>query len=162
MADNPLGGLGNLMGGGLGKALSGMMPEGEEKEMMKATSEVSDLKTQEKDLLAEIGKAAYEQNPDGWPQSEKIKLIRMNLADAEKSLNQVEQQQQQAQAAQAASDAATTCPSCGFKNPEGTKFCQECGAKLEAAAGPKFCSSCGAQLEPGTRFCGSCGAAQEG
>jgi len=160
MADNPLGGLGNLMGGGLGKTLSGLMPEGSEKDMLKASSEVSELKAQEKELLAEIGKAAYEQNPDAWPhQSEKIKLIRMNLAEAEKSLNEVEQQQAQEEAAQAATDAATTCPSCGVKNPEGVKFCQECGTKLHFQ-GPKVCVSCGAKLEPGTRFCGECGTAQ--
>lgn len=161
MADNPLGGLGNLMGGGLGKALSGIMPEGTEKEMLKATSDVSDLKAQEKELFAEIGRQAYERDPDGWPQSEKLKLVRMNLIEAEKTLNETQQNQEQAEAAQAASDAAATCPSCGFKNPDGVKFCQECGAKLGAQEAT-VCVSCGAKLEPGARFCGECGANQGG
>jgi class 3 adenylate cyclase/tetratricopeptide (TPR) repeat protein len=46
------------------------------------------------------------------------------------------------------------CPSCGFENREGRKFCAECGAPLALA-----CAACGAANEPGERFCGECGAA---
>ncbi|MDN0076322.1 adenylate/guanylate cyclase domain-containing protein [Crenobacter sp. SG2303] len=47
------------------------------------------------------------------------------------------------------------CASCGFENPTGAKFCEECGAKVvracpacghEASASAKFCSECGAPL----------------
>ncbi|TDF67152.1 adenylate/guanylate cyclase domain-containing protein [Cupriavidus sp. L7L] len=47
------------------------------------------------------------------------------------------------------------CASCGFENPAGAKFCEECGARQtrvcpacgqEAAASAKFCSECGAPL----------------
>jgi len=47
------------------------------------------------------------------------------------------------------------CISCGFENPAGAKFCEECGARLvhvcpacghEAGASAKFCSECGAPL----------------
>ncbi len=47
------------------------------------------------------------------------------------------------------------CPRCGFENPAGAKFCEECGAKQgrvcpacgqEAGASAKFCSECGALL----------------
>ncbi|MCY1253829.1 TOMM system kinase/cyclase fusion protein [compost metagenome] len=47
------------------------------------------------------------------------------------------------------------CARCGFENPAGAKFCEECGAKQvrvcpacgqEAAASAKFCSECGAPL----------------
>ncbi|WP_137890639.1 adenylate/guanylate cyclase domain-containing protein [Ramlibacter sp. 2FC] len=47
------------------------------------------------------------------------------------------------------------CTSCGFENPAGAKFCEECGARLvrvcpacghEAGASAKFCSECGAPL----------------
>jgi len=47
------------------------------------------------------------------------------------------------------------CPSCGFENPAGAKFCEECGARQvrvcpacgqEAAASAKYCSECGAPL----------------
>jgi len=46
------------------------------------------------------------------------------------------------------------CPACGYNNPEGTKFCNECGAKLEPA---QNCPACGAALTPGLKFCGECG-----
>ena len=45
-----------------------------------------------------------------------------------------------------------TCSACGNENPEGKKFCSECGAALTLA-----CSSCGSALEAGAKFCGECG-----
>jgi class 3 adenylate cyclase/tetratricopeptide (TPR) repeat protein len=46
------------------------------------------------------------------------------------------------------------CPSCGHDNREGSRFCAECGASLQA---PRFCPDCGAEAEPGQKFCTSCG-----
>jgi class 3 adenylate cyclase len=46
------------------------------------------------------------------------------------------------------------CPSCGFENPEGLKFCNECGAPLQMP-----CSQCGFANQPQAKFCGACGAA---
>ena len=45
------------------------------------------------------------------------------------------------------------CPSCGTANPEGNKFCAECGTALAQS-----CTACGATSPPGTKFCGQCGA----
>jgi len=47
------------------------------------------------------------------------------------------------------------CPACGKENLSGTKFCAECGGKLEA---DKRICACGAELAPGMKFCGVCGA----
>ncbi|MDY6789823.1 MAG: adenylate/guanylate cyclase domain-containing protein [Thermodesulfobacteriota bacterium] len=44
------------------------------------------------------------------------------------------------------------CPKCQFDNPEGMKFCVECGNKLET-----ICSKCGFSNSPGFKFCGECG-----
>ncbi|HZB02322.1 MAG TPA: adenylate/guanylate cyclase domain-containing protein [Actinomycetota bacterium] len=44
------------------------------------------------------------------------------------------------------------CPKCGSENPEGQRFCGNCGAALAA-----ICASCGSSNPPGQRFCGSCG-----
>jgi class 3 adenylate cyclase/tetratricopeptide (TPR) repeat protein len=44
------------------------------------------------------------------------------------------------------------CASCGFENPEGMRFCEECGTKLVGA-----CPSCGQQVRPTAKFCGACG-----
>ncbi|MEX2548286.1 MAG: zinc-ribbon domain-containing protein [Chloroflexota bacterium] len=44
------------------------------------------------------------------------------------------------------------CATCGTANDPGTKFCENCGARLAAA-----CSNCGSPLKDNTRFCGECG-----
>ena len=44
------------------------------------------------------------------------------------------------------------CPKCQFENPEGIKFCGECGAKLE-----RICLSCNSQNPPQFKYCGQCG-----
>jgi hypothetical protein len=45
------------------------------------------------------------------------------------------------------------CPSCGFENPDGLKFCNECGAPLRMP-----CAQCGFANQPQAKFCGDCGA----
>jgi hypothetical protein len=162
MANDLFGGLGSL--GGLGDMLGGIAksvvpkdtPEGK---LLAANSEVGDLQKQERELLIEIGRQAYEQNPTTWPQDNKLKLIRQNLATAQTSLDEAKQAQEQSEAEKAAEDAKGRCPSCNHKNPEGVKFCQECGAAL-GSGGIKHCTSCGVELTTTTRFCGECGAEQ--
>src|SRR5215471_5104791 len=43
------------------------------------------------------------------------------------------------------------CPSCGFENPEGMKFCGECATSLR-----RRCPQCGLENTPGFKFCGEC------
>jgi class 3 adenylate cyclase/tetratricopeptide (TPR) repeat protein len=45
------------------------------------------------------------------------------------------------------------CPSCDFENPEGLKFCGECGTPLAGR-----CAQCGFENPPRFKFCGDCGA----
>ncbi|WP_233857670.1 adenylate/guanylate cyclase domain-containing protein [Paraburkholderia sp. HD33-4] len=45
------------------------------------------------------------------------------------------------------------CTRCGFENPSGVKFCEECGAKVRHA-----CPACGHEISANARFCGECGA----
>jgi len=44
------------------------------------------------------------------------------------------------------------CPKCQFENPEGAKFCNECGSKLQLA-----CPECGKVNPTGSKFCNECG-----
>jgi len=44
------------------------------------------------------------------------------------------------------------CPKCQFENPEGMRFCVECGSKLEIT-----CARCGVTNLPTFKFCGECG-----
>jgi class 3 adenylate cyclase/tetratricopeptide (TPR) repeat protein len=44
------------------------------------------------------------------------------------------------------------CSKCQFENPQGQKFCGECGTKLEIV-----CSKCNSPNPPQFKFCGECG-----
>ena len=48
-----------------------------------------------------------------------------------------------------------TCQKCGSPVTPGMKFCESCGAKIEALPA---CPKCGAPLVPEVKFCESCGA----
>src|SRR5881296_91168 len=45
------------------------------------------------------------------------------------------------------------CSRCQAQNDAGSRFCEDCGARLETA-----CPSCGTPVTPGKKFCRSCGA----
>lgn len=57
--------------------------------------------------------------------------------------------------------AHVACPKCGADNAREAKFCNDCGAKMEAVAQTVPCVKCSAPLQPGTKFCNECGAKQE-
>ena len=44
------------------------------------------------------------------------------------------------------------CPSCQIENPPANRFCDQCGAALDAR-----CPRCNALVRAGARFCGACG-----
>ncbi len=44
------------------------------------------------------------------------------------------------------------CAECRKENPDGAKFCNECGVRL-----PSACPSCGKGNPPGSKFCNNCG-----
>ncbi|WP_432260126.1 adenylate/guanylate cyclase domain-containing protein [Cupriavidus sp. TMH.W2] len=45
------------------------------------------------------------------------------------------------------------CAVCGFENPAGAKFCEECGARLV-----RVCPACGQEANASAKFCNECGA----
>ncbi len=49
------------------------------------------------------------------------------------------------------------CPECGHELQEGSKFCMNCGAKIEEIK----CKNCGAKLDAGAKFCPECGTRRE-
>src|SRR5215467_14189631 len=46
------------------------------------------------------------------------------------------------------------CAKCKTENPDGLKFCNECGTPFKTP-----CASCGFENVPAAKFCGQCGAA---
>lgn len=188
-----LGGLGSIGGlGGIVKGLTNFMPQDDPgTQLLKMQGEVSDLKKQETDLYTEIGRMAVEKYglEDFGEVADRMKLIQANMAAAEAKLKEALSAKEEQERAAKEAAAGRTCPQCGHENPEGTKFCQECGSKLGVQntcpscgaanpAGVKFCQECGARMAaapapaacpscgmenpPGTRFCGGCGAKLEG
>ncbi|CAN5471450.1 hypothetical protein BH11CYA1_BH11CYA1_20330 [soil metagenome] len=61
----------------------------------------------------------------------------------------------QPQAAPVRGPAGTACPGCSEYLEPGSRFCGECGYRLEARI--SACHLCGAPQEPGAKFCGECG-----
>lgn len=58
----------------------------------------------------------------------------------------------------AASEAMIACTNCKANIPSASKFCPECGNKVEIMKPKnKFCSECGTLLAEGVKFCPECG-----
>jgi membrane protease subunit (stomatin/prohibitin family) len=70
-------------------------------------------------------------------------------------------QHQSGQASSGGGSATNKCPKCGAANSPSSKFCNDCGTKIEAAAQEVPCVKCGSQLHAGAKFCSQCGAKQE-
>ncbi|HWQ58858.1 MAG TPA: zinc ribbon domain-containing protein [Clostridia bacterium] len=155
MANDLLGGLSGLM-----KGLSGFMPQDDpDVKILNAQSELNDLAAQETELYAQAGKAALKRYPGQFAETEdKLGLIQANRNEANAKLQAAKAEKEQKDRQQQLADAQFTCPSCGMRNPDGVKFCQECGSKLGVISA---CPSCGAKIAPGVRFCGECGARLE-
>jgi RNA polymerase subunit RPABC4/transcription elongation factor Spt4 len=49
------------------------------------------------------------------------------------------------------------CPQCNTVVGEGTKFCPECGSPIITEPKPIICSNCGTEIENGEKFCSNCG-----
>lgn len=150
----------DVLGGfsGLIKGLSNFMPQDDPNvNLLKVQAEVSDWKKQETEILTEIGRQALERG-DQFPELEsRLKLVQENMATSQARLRRVQEEKEAQEEARRAEEKACTCLSCGSINPQGVRFCQECGFKLE----PNSCYKCGAALLSGARFCGECGAKQE-
>ena len=145
-------------------------PDSPEGKIYNLEKEMNGLSAQQERVYVTIGKLAaqkygYDQFGDAGAELSRIdKLLEEKNQELQMLKEEIEKRRAEAAAAKAAAanagKAMLVCSACGSQNPEGYRFCQECGAKLEAPV-KTFCSACGAELVPGARFCGVCGAKQE-
>ncbi len=100
-----------------------------------------------------------------WCNSAKVRYENIAAKQAEiesiKAENEAEKQTSVTAQAPAPAPETVKCPSCNTENALGTKFCAECGMKLEvtppAPQEEKHCTGCGRVLPAGTKFCPECG-----
>lgn len=154
---------------GLGGLIKGMQPlmgeEAKKDASMNAfllKTDLNEMEKKKRDVFVRIGEAVYEANQNGGRYSEFAELCE----EATQIGQQVGRKRAEAEAAQRAAEdqkraeqmerEARICKSCGAENEPGTKFCCECGAKLEAPVSTK-CPKCGTENPPGTKFCRDCG-----
>ena len=92
-----LGVLGDILGGMVsGLAGSGLVPKNSpDGRLFTAQSEMFKLKKQEAELLLEVGRQAYKQNPTAFPQNEKLKLIHANMAEAQVEIDEANREKEQ-------------------------------------------------------------------
>jgi uncharacterized OB-fold protein len=160
--------------GGLMKGLkplmdvTGVKPD-ESMQLTIVQGEVMELEGKKREVLAELGQATYDMVKSNTLNNEKLLSLCTKVDEAESQLNlkraELEKSQRAAEEKKREEEAklaSRTCPSCGEVNPEGTRFCQNCGSKLgiEKPSG-NVCKACGAANSPESRFCGECGAKLE-
>lgn len=84
-----------------------------------------------------------------------IKLCEENIVTIQTEIQAIKNAAK-TEPAPAAGKKGNICSECGAENPENTKFCKECGRKMESKPAGAFCS-CGAAIPAGSKFCPECG-----
>jgi len=154
---------------GIVKGLSGFMPQDDpDVKIFNAQTEAKELAAKMEKVYARLGKQVYEADGgetypevkaelDGLAASLKEAQNRLQTAKEEKAAK--ERAEAEERARREAEEQANACPNCGAHCPEGSRFCQECGTKLERPEAPskRFCPNCGNEIAPGHRFCQECG-----
>lgn len=123
----------------------------------------------EKAAIAEdykkIGEFYYTRHTEGEAINSEVDEFIASI-DAHKNLimeteTQIRAMKEEAATPHVAIDSVSSinCPNCGKKNSPGTKFCCECGGKLEAQVQPqaRICPSCKTVVNEGINFCCECG-----
>ncbi|MDD3192554.1 MAG: zinc ribbon domain-containing protein [Oscillospiraceae bacterium] len=146
--------------GGLVKGIAEMMPQGDvDVQIFNAQTELSTLVQREKELYAEVGQKAIEQyGAEAFGDTAvRLQLLQSDLEKARANIQELTAQKEEQERKEQEKQAQYLCPSCGYENGEGVKFCQECGARLTAPPSG-ICPSCGVEIVPGAKFCRECGA----
>lgn len=145
---------------GLVKGIGAFMPKDDPNTILFQTkTEISDLENRISELYAEIGKKAYGavcNDPEYSELVAELGYTKKKLDTARQELNTAQETKAMQEQHEKEEMLGRTCPNCETLNPEGVKFCQECGARLNQSTKVR-CAECGTEHPAGTRFCGECG-----
>lgn len=133
-------------------------------ETNKLNSRISGEKAAIRELMYQIGEHYYEKHRSGENIDTEVYEIMVNIDHHHDVIKEWEVQlttnKEQAPVASNSGVLNTEndliCSVCGKQNALGTKFCQECGNKLEQPQ-HTTCPSCGEIVADGLKFCGKCG-----
>lgn len=125
-------------------------------ETTKLSVDIRAARTELDARMLALGRAYYEHIANGGPDVDEslIRAVRESVAQIENLTAQRDRVRQQ-----------TRCPACGSAQPEGSRFCANCGRpmpeKSPEIAAPadniQYCEQCGAMREGNSRFCAVCG-----
>lgn len=106
------------------------MPEdAPDAKILKAQTGLNDLRKQETQLYVEIGKQAFEEDNARYSETgERLRLVHEEIAQAQRRLQEA-QEEKDVRSRQHTD--LLCCPECGAENQCETKFCCQCGTKLE-------------------------------
>jgi DNA repair exonuclease SbcCD ATPase subunit len=145
---------------GLVKNFAAFMPKDDpQTKVFQVQTEISDLENREQELYVQIGKKVYAsicKKPEYSEIVQELTTIQRRLENARAELQRVQNEKEEKDRQEKEELLSRTCSNCDTVNPEGLKFCQECGTKLGQTE--KYqCPNCSTDYLPGTRFCGECG-----
>ncbi len=151
---------------GLVKGLSGFMPQDDpDVKIFNAQTEIKEINEKIEKVYARLGRELYQKDGgEGFPLIRaELDMLVANQAAAREKLQMAKDEKaikEKAAEEERARQEINNCPNCGTFNPDGTKFCCECGTRLQGpgpVAQKRFCTSCGNEIAPGQRFCTGCG-----
>jgi RNA polymerase subunit RPABC4/transcription elongation factor Spt4 len=121
--------------------------------------EIADISKQSYDLLAEIGGKALPElrgKPEYAEYASKIDANDAKVKDLKQQEIALAEEKTQYLKEEKERVAMYTCTNCKRVNPEGAKFCEECGTPVGVLP-REFCKACGTLNQTGVKFCGECG-----
>jgi len=132
-------------------------------ETKKLNMAISTEKAKIAELISKIGEYYWQQYSSGVTLDteptqfcEEIQVHKEKITSLETEIQAKKEEAGQAShAASIANSGEISCPACGINNPITSKFCKNCGGKLEI--NQSVHCECGHENAPGTKFCSACG-----
>ena len=136
------------------------VPAFDEGRLAAVGKELAELKERRLEVLAEIGEKALPELKD----KEGFADLAASVADIDDRTDDLRRQEEELLEEKARREkeekeriAKLTCYVCKKVNQEGSRFCEECGAKLGEPP-REYCRACCTMNLPQMKFCGECGA----